>query len=166
MCCHASFESAFVLACTAVSSVQESCLAPCEAALAPHRQYVQHQGWTLQRQGHIANLSCLSFSLYKTWGPHLAALYGSHSAFNEIKVSCLWNHVSGKSAQQKSCTGELPMCCSSRMHDSMPRMCMAGGTRDKPPSFLLFLHCEPPCCPLSFLPALQPTLLGPLRPPA
>ena len=26
------------------------------------------------------------FSVYKTWGPHMAALYGSHSAFQDIKV--------------------------------------------------------------------------------
>ena len=26
------------------------------------------------------------FSVYKTWGPHMAALYGSHSAFEDLKV--------------------------------------------------------------------------------
>ena len=26
------------------------------------------------------------FSVYKTWGPHMAALYGSHAAFEELKV--------------------------------------------------------------------------------
>ena len=26
------------------------------------------------------------FSVYKTWGPHMAALYGSHAAFAELKV--------------------------------------------------------------------------------
>lgn len=26
------------------------------------------------------------FSVYKTWGPHMAALYGSHSAFQDLKV--------------------------------------------------------------------------------
>ena len=27
------------------------------------------------------------FSVYKTWGPHMAALYGSHAAFEELKAS-------------------------------------------------------------------------------
>ena len=34
------------------------------------------------------------FSVYKTWGPHMAALYGSHSAFQDLKVlpvACLFN---------------------------------------------------------------------------
>ena len=26
------------------------------------------------------------FSVYKTWGPHMAALYGSHDAFADIQV--------------------------------------------------------------------------------
>lgn len=29
------------------------------------------------------------FSVYKTWGPHMAALYGSHAAFAELKVQPL-----------------------------------------------------------------------------
>lgn len=32
------------------------------------------------------------FSVYKTWGPHMAALYGSHAAFEELKVhSCAFS---------------------------------------------------------------------------
>ena len=26
------------------------------------------------------------FSVYKTWGPHMAALYGSHDAFQDLKA--------------------------------------------------------------------------------
>ena len=29
------------------------------------------------------------FSVYKTWGPHMAALYGSHAAFQDLKVTLL-----------------------------------------------------------------------------
>ena len=29
------------------------------------------------------------FSVYKTWGPHMAALYGSHAAFQDLKVKSL-----------------------------------------------------------------------------
>ena len=107
-------------------------------------------------------LSCLPFSLYKTWGPHLAALYGSHSAFNEIKVSCLCDHVSGHIAQQKWCAGELPVCCSHRIPDSMPGRCIAGSTRD----FCNSCTASPHAALFSFWPALQPLLLPPLRRPA
>eukprot|EP00891_Asterochloris_glomerata_P007304 jgi/Astpho2/7304/e_gw1.00113.67.1_t len=44
--------------------------------------YAPHQAMDVAAWG----VDWYGFSLYKTWGPHLAALYGSHSAFDEIKA--------------------------------------------------------------------------------
>ena len=34
-----------------------------------------------------SGLDWYGFSVYKTWGPHMAALYGSHAAFQDLKVT-------------------------------------------------------------------------------
>lgn len=47
------------------------------------------------------------FSVYKTWGPHMAALYGSHAAFQELKVRRHTNSVNyveeGQATSFSSC---------------------------------------------------------------
>lgn len=45
-------------------------------AYAPHLA-IDVKGWGVDWYG---------FSVYKTWGPHMAALYGSHAAFQDLKV--------------------------------------------------------------------------------
>ncbi len=46
-------------------------------AYAPHLP-MDVKGWGVDWYG---------FSVYKTWGPHMAALYGSHAAFQDLKVN-------------------------------------------------------------------------------
>ncbi len=46
-------------------------------AYAPHLP-IDVKGWGVDWYG---------FSVYKTWGPHMAALYGSHAAFQDLKVT-------------------------------------------------------------------------------
>lgn len=46
-------------------------------AYAPHL-VIDVKGWGVDWYG---------FSVYKTWGPHMAALYGSHAAFQDLKVT-------------------------------------------------------------------------------
>ena len=50
------------------------------------------------------------FSVYKTWGPHMAALYGSHSAFEDIKV-LLTAYLSRLSIMQPNATSCISSCC-------------------------------------------------------
>lgn len=50
------------------------------------------------------------FSVYKTWGPHMAALYGSHSAFQDIKV-LLTAYLSRLSIMQLNATSCIGSCC-------------------------------------------------------
>ena len=46
-------------------------------AYAPHLA-IDVKGWGVDWYG---------FSVYKTWGPHMAALYGSHAAFQDLKAN-------------------------------------------------------------------------------
>ena len=65
-------------------------------AYAPHLR-IDVKSWLVEWYG---------FSIYKTWDPHMAALFGTHSAFTDLKV-CL-------SALPFSSAFQLcPSCCPS-----------------------------------------------------
>lgn len=147
--------AACVSLCTAVTGVSRRCLAHLKL---PPRLPAQQAWLCMEAVLHLVKLhpplignmcsstsehcsskwsphstSLVNCSLYKTWGPHLAALYGSHSAFDEIKVSFVQPPPRQTLPNTDLALGSCP-CAEAA---GMPALCMAGSTHDSPALLLL-----------------------------
>ena len=69
-------------ACCSIFTARFNCVGSTARVVADGVAYAPHlpmdvKAWEVDWYG---------FSIYKTWGPHMAALYGSHSAFQDLQV--------------------------------------------------------------------------------
>lgn len=78
--------------------------------------YAPHLGINVKAWG----VDWYGFSMYKTWGPHMAALYGSHAAFEELKVRIWCLQPVSRRSHAFCCCSTVALLCSA---DALLMLC-------------------------------------------